>query len=57
MAQHLHSHPLFERIDDATLATDPAVEAMTNGTEEGQKVTRNGGSKYVAVFRRIAAPQ
>jgi tRNA (guanine-N7-)-methyltransferase len=34
-------------------AHDPAVEAMTNGTEEGQKVTRNGGSKYIAVFRRI----
>jgi tRNA (guanine-N7-)-methyltransferase len=36
-------------------ASDPSVEAMTNGTEEGQKVTRNGGSKYIAVFRRIAA--
>jgi hypothetical protein len=28
---------------------------MTNGTDEGQKVTRQGGSKYPAVYRRIAA--
>jgi tRNA (guanine-N7-)-methyltransferase len=57
MAQHLNDHPLFERIDEADLASDPCVEAMTNGTDEAQKVSRNGGSKFTAVFRRIAAPQ
>ena len=33
---------------------DPCIEAMTNGTEEGQKVSRQSGNKYPAVFRRIA---
>lgn len=28
------------------------VNAMKNGTEEGQKVTRNGGSKFYSVFRK-----
>jgi hypothetical protein len=31
---------------------DPIIVAMAT-TDEGKKVTRNGGSKYVAVFKRI----
>lgn len=30
---------------------DPAVQAMTEVTEEGKKVARMGGDKYWAVFR------
>ena len=30
---------------------DPAVQAMTEVTEEGKKVARMGGEKYWAVFR------
>lgn len=26
---------------------------MTEETEEGKKVSRSGGSKYVAIFRRV----
>ncbi|GMF49983.1 unnamed protein product [Phytophthora fragariaefolia] len=35
-------------------ASDPCVKAMTEETEEGKKVARGGGKKYVAVFRRKA---
>lgn len=30
------------------------MKAMTEETEEGKKVARGGGNKYVAVFRRKA---
>ena len=53
MASHLQAHPLFERVDEETLKDDLAVEAIKNGTEEGKKVTKNGGSKYLAIFRKI----
>lgn len=52
MVKHLSEHPLFERVSDEELVNDPCIDAMTNGTQEGQKVTRIGGSKYPAVFRR-----
>lgn len=35
---------------------DPIVEKLYSSTEEGQKVTRNNGDKYLAVFRRISDP-
>jgi len=37
-------------------AVDPVVEKLYDSTEEGQKVTRNKGDKFLAVFRRIADP-
>ncbi|RLN59006.1 hypothetical protein BBJ29_005471 [Phytophthora kernoviae] len=48
------SHPCFTRIPDSELDADPCVKAMTEETEEGKKVARGGGKKYVAVFRRKA---
>jgi len=36
----------FSQVDD------PCVRAMEN-TDEGKKVTRQGGMKYIAVFRRL----
>ncbi|XP_043269237.1 tRNA (guanine-N(7)-)-methyltransferase [Venturia canescens] len=56
MVQHFEDHPLFERISKEQLKTDPIVEKLYESTEEGQKVTRNKGDKYLAVFRRIADP-
>ncbi|CAB0042259.1 unnamed protein product [Trichogramma brassicae] len=53
MVKHLTEHPLFERIPDEELTTDPIVEKLYESTEEGQKVTRNKGDKFLAVFRRI----
>ena len=50
--------PLFERIanDDPVLKNDPCVEHVVGSTEEGKKVERNKGDKYLAVFRRIEDP-
>ncbi|KAE8135629.1 hypothetical protein BDV38DRAFT_134213 [Aspergillus pseudotamarii] len=48
---------LFERVSEEELANDPCVEVMRECTEEGKKVTRNKGNKYVAVFRRKADPE
>lgn len=36
--------------------TDPVISKIYDSTEEGQKVTRNSGEKYLAVFRRIVDP-
>ncbi|XP_058810691.1 tRNA (guanine-N(7)-)-methyltransferase isoform X3 [Phymastichus coffea] len=56
MVQHLTEHPLFERIPDDQLSSDPIVEKLYESTEEGQKVTRNKGHKFLAVFQRISDP-
>ncbi|KAL0893986.1 hypothetical protein ABMA27_014060 [Loxostege sticticalis] len=53
MVLHFEEHPLFQRICDDDLKSDPIVEKLYESTEEGQKVTRNQGDKYLAVFRRI----
>lgn len=36
--------------------TDVVVEKLYESTEEGKKVTRNSGEKFLAVFRRIEDP-
>ena len=50
------AHPLFQRLFDGSsdVENDPCVQAMTTETEEGQKVARNKGNKYYAVYQRIA---
>lgn len=48
------AHPLFRRLDDTETHADPCVEAMKSETEEGHKVSRNGGDKHYAVYERIA---
>lgn len=37
-------------------ASDPIIEKLYASSEEGQKVTRNNGDKFLAVFKRIADP-
>ena len=54
MAAHAAAHPFFERVSERELAADPCVGVMTTYTEEGRKVARNGGDKFVAVFRRVS---
>ncbi len=56
MVQHLEAHPLFERLSKEWEAADPCVKLMMNSTEEGQKVQRNNGDKWVACFRRLPNP-
>ncbi|XP_074661039.1 tRNA (guanine-N(7)-)-methyltransferase-like [Tubulanus polymorphus] len=56
MVEHLSSHPLFSRLSDEQLKDDPIVPKLYDSTEEGQKVTRNNGDKYLAVFERVSDP-
>lgn len=53
MVEHLEKHPLFERLPKEWEEQDQCVKIMTTETEEGKKVTRNEGSKYLACFKRI----
>jgi tRNA (guanine-N7-)-methyltransferase len=48
---------LWERLSPAELEADPCVKIMSEETEESKKVTRNGGKKFVAVFRRKDDPE
>ncbi|XP_051115297.1 tRNA (guanine-N(7)-)-methyltransferase [Andrographis paniculata] len=52
----LEEHPLFEAVAATELQADPVVELLSTATEEGQKVARNGGETFTAVYRRIQAP-
>ncbi|CAL1541332.1 unnamed protein product [Lymnaea stagnalis] len=53
MVDHFTEFPLFKRVSDEELKEDIVVEKIYNSTEEGKKVTRNKGEKWLAVFRRI----
>lgn len=55
MVAHLSVHPMFERIPDAEAETDPCVPVMRTYTEEGKKVERTHGAKFIAVYRRLSA--
>ncbi len=54
--EKLQAHPLFEEVPAEELEGDVAVQLLEEGTEEGQKVKRNGGKTWRAIFRRIEAP-
>ncbi|KHJ85961.1 putative methyltransferase [Oesophagostomum dentatum] len=56
MVRHLSEHPLFERLTKEEEEADPVVPLLFESTEEGQKVTRNEGEKFPAVFRRRPDP-
>ncbi|KAK1549843.1 hypothetical protein Q3G72_008769 [Acer saccharum] len=53
MKSCLESHPMFEALKEEELEADPVVKLLCSATEEGQKVARNGGQTFQAVFRRI----
>ncbi|XP_043703306.1 tRNA (guanine-N(7)-)-methyltransferase [Telopea speciosissima] len=53
----LEGHPLFEAITEEELKADPVVKLLTSATEEGQKVARNGGQTFQAVYRRISVSE
>lgn len=53
MVKHLSEHPLFQVVPECDLAHDECYKAIFNATEEGQKVERNSGEKYPAVFVRL----
>lgn len=56
MVTHFLAHRSFERVGEEEQERDECVKVMRVGTEEGQKVERNSGPKYVALFRRLENP-
>lgn len=64
MKGHFEKHPSFERVSkvfeegegEHQDGMDECVRLMRSETEEGKKVTRNNGMKYVACFRRLEDP-
>ncbi|RPB12473.1 hypothetical protein P167DRAFT_565152 [Morchella conica CCBAS932] len=57
MAKHFDDHPLFDRLAEEDLKDDVCVEVMRTDTEEGKKVERNNGSKFVACWKRREDPE
>ncbi|KAI9224934.1 guanine-N(7)--methyltransferase [Blastocladiella britannica] len=57
MVEHLEAHPLFERMSKEEEDADPVVPFVYSSTEEGKKVERNKGDKFLALFRRIETPE
>ncbi|KAG6038448.1 tRNA (guanine-N(7)-)-methyltransferase (tRNA(m7G46)-methyltransferase) [Claviceps citrina] len=56
MVHHLDAHPSFERVPEEEVEKDDCVKVMREETEEGKKVARNQGQKFVALFRRVEDP-
>ncbi|KAL8650277.1 MAG: hypothetical protein Q9226_005212 [Calogaya cf. arnoldii] len=56
MVKHLEDHPGFDRLSKEEEAGDECVKTMMVETEEGKKVERNKGEKFVACFRRLEDP-
>ncbi len=48
---------LWERLTEEELEQDLCVKTMSEETEEGKKVTRNKGEKFVGVWRRKEDPE
>ena len=55
MVAACNGHPMFERVPNSELeATDDLrYKLIQNDTEEGQKVSRIHGNKFIAVYRRL----
>ena len=53
MYDHFNNFPLFEELSKEEIDVDLIVPYLFETSEEGQKVTRNKGDKYLSVFKRI----
>ncbi|KAG6850250.1 tRNA (guanine-N(7)-)-methyltransferase (tRNA(m7G46)-methyltransferase) [Arthromyces matolae] len=56
MRSHLEAFPFFSYVDEETLRAEgkgPIIDAVYTSTEEGKKVERNKGEKWLACFRRV----
>uniref|UniRef100_A0A2N9GGA4 tRNA (guanine(46)-N(7))-methyltransferase n=1 Tax=Fagus sylvatica TaxID=28930 RepID=A0A2N9GGA4_FAGSY len=49
----LESHPMYEALTEEELEADPVVKLLSSATEEGQKVARNDGQTFQAIYRCI----
>jgi len=56
MVQHFDAHASFQRVPVEEQEADECVKLMRVETEEGKKVERNKGEKFVALFRRLEDP-
>ncbi|KAJ3861620.1 MAG: putative methyltransferase [Lentinula lateritia] len=60
MRTHLENFPLFDFVSEEQLRAEgkgDIVDAVYTSTEEGKKVERNKGEKWLACFRRIEVPR
>ena len=57
IAKHFDDHELFERLTPQELEEDECAAIITSATEEGKKVERNKGEKFIACFRRLSDPE
>ena len=60
MVKHLEEFPLFERVAEDVLIAEgheAVINAVRTSTEEGKKVERNKGDKWLACFRRLDKPK
>ena len=51
--EHLEGHSMWRRLGEKELENDICVKLIWGETEEGKKVERNKGSKFVNVFERL----
>ena len=49
----LESHPMYEALTEEELEANPVVKLLSSATEEGQKVARNDGQTFQAIYRCI----
>jgi tRNA (guanine-N7-)-methyltransferase len=57
---HFNNFPLFEHVSEDALRKEGQgiiVDAVYNSTEEGKKVNRNAGEKWLACFKRLDVPR
>ncbi|WIA18882.1 hypothetical protein OEZ85_003555 [Tetradesmus obliquus] len=53
----LEAHPMFDPVPEEELEADPAAGLLAAASEEAQKVARNEGKTFRAVFRRRESPR
>lgn len=58
MCEKFDEHKSFVRINENEMNDEELVKVATmkTETEEGKKVERNGGKKFVACWRRVEDP-
>uniref|UniRef100_A0A336KKV0 tRNA (guanine-N(7)-)-methyltransferase n=1 Tax=Culicoides sonorensis TaxID=179676 RepID=A0A336KKV0_CULSO len=53
MCLHIEAHPLFVKLTQEEMENDILYNKLPDSSEEGQKVTRNKGERWIAIYRRI----
>ncbi|KAJ3227621.1 tRNA (guanine-N(7)-)-methyltransferase (tRNA(m7G46)-methyltransferase) [Clydaea vesicula] len=54
MVKHLDKHPLFKKMTQEELDNDICINCVMTETEEGKKVERNKGDKFLACYWRLS---